>query len=523
MILKAKFLIKVAMLGVLTLGPVFSLYAAEDLSFQKAGWFDSGVRGDEGVLEIGDYDPSTKQLFVTSNEGNLWILDISKPEEIKLVKKIALKKWGKGATSVSVNNGIVAVSVEAENKQAPGKIAFFDNTGKNLAAVEVGALPDMVIFSHDGRTVLAACEGEPSDDYQTDPEGVVAVIDMSRGASNVTQKSVTLLDFKKFNNNLPKDVKISPKAASAAQDIEPEYIAVTPDDKTAFVSLQENNAFAVVDIAKKEITAIIPLGFKDHSKPGNALDASNKDGKINIRNWPVSGMYQPDAIKAAHINGKNYIVSANEGDARDYDGYSEEARVKDLKLDTNTFPNAAWLQKKQNLGRLKITTELGDANKDGKYEKLFCYGARSFSIWDESGKLVFDSGDEFEKITAQKYPRFFNTTEDESKFDDRSDDKGPEPEGVAIGKIGLKTYAFICLERIGGVMVYDITHPKSAQFVTYTNSRNFLGDYKKGTALDFSPEGIVFIDKNKSPDGEPMLVLIHEMSGTVTLYDIVEN
>lgn len=187
----------------------------------------------------------------------------------------------------------------------------------------------------------------------------------------MTQGDVTLLDFKKFNGKMPKGVTISPKAASASQDIEPEYIAVTQDDKTAFVSLQENNAFAVVDIIVKEIKSIVPLGFKDHNLPGNGLDASNKDGKINIRNWPVFGMYQPDAVKAVRINGKNYIVSANEGDARDYDGYSEEARVKDLQLDSKAFPDAATLQKKENLGRLKITTELDDADKDGKYEQLF--------------------------------------------------------------------------------------------------------------------------------------------------------
>ena len=520
---KLRILVKWGAIGVFVFGLILPLHASEELSLQTVGRFDSGIRGTEGVLEIGDYDPAGKQLFVTSAEGNLWIIDIATPGTIKLTKKISLKTWGKGATGVSVHNGVVAVAVEAQTKQAPGMIVFFNTAGKNLSAVKVGALPDMVNFCHDGKTVLAACEGEPSGDYKTDPEGIIAVIDLSKGAAGVTQRDVTLLDFKKFNDKMPKGVKISPKAASAAQDIEPEYIAITPDDKTAFVSLQENNAVAIVDIKNKEIKSVVPWGFKDHSLPGNGLDASNKDGKINIRNWPVFGMYQPDAIKAVSINGKNYIISANEGDSRDYDGYSEEARVKDLKLDSTVFPDADELQRKENLGRLKITTELGDDDGDGRYERLFCYGARSFSIWDEDGKLVFDSKDDFEKITAEKYPNYFNTTEDETKFDDRSDDKGPEPEGVTTGKIGAKTYAFICLERIGGVMVYDITQPRAAKFVTYTNNRNFLGDYKKGTALDFSPEGIIFIGADNSPTGKPMIVLIHEMSGTVTLYNVIRN
>ncbi len=512
---------KVLAPALLILGAVLPIEASQGLSLQQTGWFDSGSRGEEGVLEIGEYDPAGKQLFVTSGDGHLWVLDISNPVKTKLAKKIPLNTWGKGATSVSISNGIVAVAVEADNKQAPGSIVFFDNQGNDIAALKVGALPDMVIFSHDGKTVMAACEGEPSDDYTVDPEGQVAIIDLSKGVRSVTQNDVTMLDFKKFNKNMPQNVKISPKAASASQDIEPEYIAITPDDKTAFISLQENNAFAIVDLAKKEIKTIVPLGFKDHSQPGNALDASNKDKKINIRNWPVFGMYMPDAIKAATIGGHNYIISANEGDSRDYDGYSEESRVKKLKLSPQSFPNADDLQKEENLGRLKITKELGDADGDGQYEKLFCYGARSFSIWDDTGKLVYDSGDDFEKITAAKYPLFFNTTEDETKFDDRSDDKGPEPEGVAIGKIDSKTYAFICLERMGGVMVYDISNPEKPQFVTYENNRNFFGDYKNGTALDFSPEGIVFIQADESPTGKPMLALIHEMSGTVSLYNII--
>lgn len=499
------------------------IQAAEGLSLQKIGWFDSGIRGEEGVLEIGDYDPASKQLFVTSNEGNLWVLNLTNPNEVRLAQKIPLDRWGKGATSVSVNNGIVAVAVEAKEKQSPGRIVFFDNRGNDLAAVQVGALPDMVIFSHDGKTVMSACEGEPSDDYTNDPEGKVAIIDLSKGVAALNQSDVTLLDFRKFNGRLPEGVKISPKAASDAQDLEPEYIAITPDDRTAFVALQENNAFAIIDIAEKKITSVVPLGFKDHSKAGNGMDVSNKDGRINISSWPVWGMYQPDGIKAVSIKGKDYIISANEGDSRDYGSYSEEARVKDLKLDPETFPDAEELQKKENLGRLKVTRELGDPDGDGAYEKLFSYGARSFSIWDAKGRLVFDSGNSFEKITAEKYPKYFNTTENETVFDDRSDDKGPEPEGVTCGKIGDRTYAFICLERMGGVMVYDISTPKDARFVTYTNGRHFQGDYQNGTALDFSPEGIVFIDASDSPSGNPMLALIYEMSGTVALYDILSR
>ena len=39
-------------------------------------------------------------------------------------------------------------------------------------------------------------------------------------------------------------------------------------------------------------------------------------------------MYQPDAIVYVNIGGTEYVISANEGDSRDYDGFSEEERLK---------------------------------------------------------------------------------------------------------------------------------------------------------------------------------------------------
>jgi hypothetical protein len=261
------------------------------------------------------------------------------------------------------------------------------------------------------------------------------------------------------------------------------------------------------------------LGTKDHRII--PLDASNKDDAINIRNWPVMGFYQPDAIATYRQFGTSFIVTTNEGDARDYDGFSEEERVKDLPLDPFVFPNAAELQKEENLGRLKTTIVNGDIDGDGDYDQIFCYGARSFSIWSEEGYLIYDSGSDFEEITAHFLPDDFNSTNDENdSFDNRSDDKGPEPEAVAIGKIGKRFFAFIGLERIGGIMVYDITNPFKVRFIQYLNNRDFTGDAAAGTAGDLGPEGIVFIPKNASPISKPLLAVTNEVSGSTTFYVI---
>jgi 2',3'-cyclic-nucleotide 2'-phosphodiesterase/3'-nucleotidase/5'-nucleotidase len=429
-----------------------------------------------------------------------------------------------GINSVAVNSqgGYLAAAVEAGIKQDPGSVVFFDLEGIYQTAVEVGSLPDMLTFTPDGNKLLVANEGEPNDDYTVDPEGSVSIIDVSGGLGDLTGK-VQTATFNDFDDDqqalIDAGVRIFGPGATVSEDLEPEYIAVSPDGTTAYVSLQENNALGILDIATGEITSIVPLGFKDHSEAGNGFDASNRDDAINIQTHPVFGMYQPDAIATYEVQGETYVVTANEGDARDYDGFSEEDRVKDLDLDPTAFPDADTLQADENLGRLNITTTLGDTDGDGDYDQLFAYGARSFSIWDAEGNLVWDSGDQFEQKLAALLPDDFNATNDENdSFDNRSDDKGPEPEGIAIGRVGSRIYAFIGLERVGGIMMYDITNPDNPQFVNYVNNRDFSGDAEAGTAGDLGPEGVLFIDQDQSPTGQNLLVVTNEVSGSTTVY-----
>jgi hypothetical protein len=234
-------------------------------------------------------------------------------------------------------------------------------------------------------------------------------------------------------------------------------------------------------------------------------------------------MYQPDAIVAYTVAGETYLMTANEGDARGYTGFSEEVRVRDLTLDPTAFPDAASLQENENLGRLRVTDQLGDTDQDGDFDALYAYGGRSFSIWDASGQLVFDSGGDFEQITASAFPAFFNASNANNNFDDRSDDKGPEPEDVALGVVEGRTYAFIGLERIGGVMVYDVTDPSSPSFVQYINNRDFTQPVNSAAAKDLGPEGMVSISAHDSPTHTPLLVVAHEVSGTTTIFEITSS
>ena len=484
---------------------------------------------DESAAEIVAHDPANQRLFVVNaNASTVDVLDIQDPSQPVLLGTIDATAEGASANSVAVYGDLVAVAIEAENKQDNGKVVFYNSTdlGK-VSEVEVGALPDMLTFTRDGQKVLVANEGEPSDDYTVDPVGSVTVIDLSAGVAGAT---ATTAGFEAFNGQedslRAEGVRIFGPGASAAQDFEPEYIAVSVDNSRAWVALQENNAVALLDIDKAEILDVLPLGFKDHNLLGNELDASNEDEGINIRNWPVKGMYQPDAITSYAYNGKTYYITANEGDARDYAGFSEEARVEDLVLAPGAFPNN--LQNLENLGRLNITTTLGSTTECGTpevtecYNELYSYGARSFSIWNEDGQRVFDSGSEFERITASLIPDNFNGNNDENSFDNRSDDKGPEAEAATVGEINGQTFAFIGLERVGGIMVYNVTNPQNPEFVQYLNNRDFSdeADPEAGTAGDLGPEGLAFIAASDSPTGEPMLAVGNEVSGTTTLYSI---
>ncbi len=682
--------------------------------------------------EIVAFDKASKRLFVVNAAGSVEILDASDPTDLRLVGAITttteLPPYGGTPNSVAVKNGLVAIAVEnGAVRTDPGAVLFYDTNGTRLNAVQAGALPDMVTFTPDGRKVLVANEGEPNADFTIDPEGSVTIIDIpTTPITTNTVLTVVQVDFTAFNKDGPRHAEAvaanirtpNPGTSTVAQDLEPEYIAVAPDGSKAYVAMQENNALAVIDIATATVDRLIGLGTKDHTLPGNELDASDRDGTITIRNWPVRGIYQPDAIATFTVGSETYIATANEGDSRDYAGFTEEVRVRDIVLDNTAFPDSS-IRDVANLGRLRITntpaflgtakvrvvhaspdapnvdvyltpaassvytqnrvlanvpfftvsnylsvapgtynyavTPAGDPNtlvlsgtvtldggaaytlaatdvltnitarvfadniagtkpdnaklrvyhlspdapavdvvangsetlvsglafpnasndfqvKAGSYDlqvkvsgsgtvaidlpgtklnannvysvfalgrlvsitaaleplrfsELYSYGARSFSIWNSSGERVYDSGNDFEQIAAAMFPHAFNTNFNIGAgryggFDERSDDKGPEPEAVTTGVVGGRTYAFVGLERQGGVMVYDVTNPAAPTFVQYVNNTDFEGTLANGTVGDVSPEGVLFIPDSDSPNGKPLVVVANELSNTTTVFEI---
>jgi hypothetical protein len=483
---------------------------------------------DLAAAEIVAYDPATRRVFSVNVElSQIDVVDISDPAKPFLTTTIDVSPYGDHSNSVAFKDGVLAATVQANVSTNPGKLVFFTAFGSFLSQVTVGAVPDMVTFTPNGELALVANEGEPNGAYTIDPEGSVSIIDLRNGVVSLTQDDVTTAGFGSFSRaSLDPSIRIFGPRASVAQDLEPEYIAVSHNSQTAWVTLQENNALAIIDLKAKQVTDLVGLGFKNHDLPENKLDASDQDGGINIRTWPVWGMYQPDAIAAFESKGKTYLVTVNEGDVREYAGFNaagiESRRVgpptNPLKLDPTAFPNASTLVENNMLGRLNVTVSTGDTDNDGDFDKLFVFGARSFSIWSESGQQVFDSGDDIEQRTAAAFPSTFNANNTANPRDSRSDDKGPEPEGVTVAKLWGRTFMFVALERIGGIMVYEVVDPAAPTFVQYINTRDFNATLP-GDA-DLGPEGLVVVPEEDSPNGRPMLIVANEVSGTVRLFEI---
>ena len=473
---------------------------AEDLSsFTQVSSTDIG--GGEGAAEISAFDPKTNKLFVITNADDLTqieVLDISNPSAPLNIGTINVSAYGGGVNSVDVSDGKLAAAIEGFSKTDNGKVVVFKTSDYSvIGQAVVGALPDMVTFTPDGKYILSANEGEPSDDYSTDPMGTVSIISVK------DNYSVTTLDFSGFASQesalKAKGFRIFGKDASFAEDIEPEYLTVSADSRTAWVTLQENNGIAKIDIGSKKITRIFPLGFKNYSLSGNYIDPSDFNKAYTPAQWNVKGVYMPDGIAVIEEFGIPFLFTANEGDAREYPdaGFVEIKRVRQVTLDPTVFPNAVTLKEDANLGRLNITTTLGDTDGDGDFDELYSYGSRSFTVWNGlSGQLLFDSKNELdEKASA------FGVYDD-----GRSDDKSVEPEAVVIGASGKQRFAFVGMERADAVALYDLSSCLSPKFVKMLK----VGD---------APEGVLFVSAKDSPTKKSLLIVSNEGDGTVRIFE----
>lgn len=520
----------------------FNNIAAQRLSLNGNGAFNFTPVKSIALAgsEISAFDPVSKRVFVTSSNG-LQIVEVGADAALTFVKTVSFAEvpvsFSNELNSVAVSNGVVAVAIAASDKTQPGKVFFLNSNGDILGNVNVGALPDMLTFSADGKTLLVANEGEangPADitagKSAANPEGSISIVDLSGGVASVTQSKVSTATFTAFNDRAA-ELKASGvrlfagntgfEGLTVAQDLEPEYISISPGGTFALVTLQENNAVAILDLTTRQFIDVVPLGLKNFN--GLLADFSDRDGANNttltqlLADSPVLGQYMPDAISSfIGVDGRSYFVIANEGDDRDdFIEPDETTRVGsgNFDLDDARFPNEAALKANTALGRLTVSNiagNRGDTDGDGDVDRILTYGARSFSILSDDGRIVFDSGSHIEQFVAANGLFASGNAAGSGLFDDtRSDNKGPEPEGITIGTVNGRTLAFVGLERGGGgVMVYDVTDPKTVEFVQYVRRDG-----------DVSPEGLTFVKAADSPTGKDLVLVTNEVSNTLSVLE----
>lgn len=509
------------------------------LDLTQEARYDAGMtNADGGVMEIVDYNTVTGWAYAVNGQtGNLTAIavkDMADSENVDLLDgndidvKSIVEANCEGFTygdmtsvAVSADGTKLAAAVQAEGYADNGRVAVFtcnaDGTLTFEQAYETGVQPDMVTFTPDDSRILTANEGEPREGYAdgaVDPAGSVTVITVADGtAVNV--------DFTAYDSNEERQKLIDAgivmkKDTIPSEDLEPEYIAAGND--TAYVTLQEANAIAVIDLGSLKVTGIYSAGYEDYST--TAVDIDKKDEAYNPAVYEsLRGIRMPDGVALYSVDGVDYIVTANEGDSREWGDYLNEDE-RDFG-DGQTSPTGKITA--ENSGLTGKVVFFDSSDYDGLDSGLdYVFGGRSFTVFraDESGLTeIYDSGSDFEAKTAEYIPENFNCSNDDKSLDDRSGKKGPESESITVGTVGERTYAFIGLERVGGVMVYDITDPAETVYVNYINSRDFSEDI----AGDDSPEGLCFIPAADSADGNAYLLAACEVSGTVAAYELTAN
>ena len=521
---------------------VLSLLLCSGYSFAKksdvpAGPFQMGTTLKQvasipmTTAEISAFMPEKNVLFVVGGEKVLEVVDLADPANPKKVSEVKLPG---GASSVTVHGDLVAVSLlnNPEWKKGHVQVMQYNKGLKVLGLHELCYMPDMISFTPDGLNLLVACEGSPDETFSEDPEGGIGVLSIAAAGANAPANAADLAKaWKKPQKtvvgfNELDSLKLMAKGVrktgvkSFVQSLEPEYITVDANSKTAWISLQENNALVKFDVEAKKILDVFPLGYVDHSVAGSGLDVK-KNKAIEIKNYSLRGLRQPDGISSFSVNGTTFVVTANEGaPVNDYKAWTDVTTPMMLSqqgvLDPSVFTTSVLEDLKNvTVSSLERCDVAPDKTSNGKCPYMYSFGSRSISIFDgATGHLMWDSGDIFEQTLAKVAPDYFNwnSKKGKVKMDARSEDKGCEPENVTTGIVGEKRYVFAGLERTSAVAVFDITGvengnaPKIVDF--YLNPK------------DRGPEGILFIPAEKSPNGESLLIVGYEYSKTLAVYTV---
>ncbi|XP_078667821.1 mesenchyme-specific cell surface glycoprotein-like [Branchiostoma floridae x Branchiostoma belcheri] len=555
-------------LGAVSLRRLSSVYLPHGFTGDGAPLYSMG---DHGAVEQMTYDPGNHYIYTVGEATILNIIDIQDPSTPRVVFRQYLPG---GATDIDSCGNYIAVAIHAEPHTRPGTVLIYEmydpvqNDLRLIHTIQVGPLPDMLKFTKDCRKLVTCNEGEPANTESgdiVDPEGSATIVEFRSGdLANEIEPTVRTATFHKFEQHayryqakglrwLFPEVTHGPEnntqvtRFSLSQSLEPEYLAFSHDETKAYVVLQENNAIAVLDMATASFEEIYPLGSKYWGTA--SLDTSDEDGGINLREWPIYSLFQPDGMKTFSHRGRHYILTANEGDDKEIqiggEEFTDSVKGRDIMRDSllgSGFSSGRVrraLRHETELSCIRFSAFDGKDRWDQtKFSALHAFGGRGFSVWDaEDVSLVWDSEDDAERMIASFHPDIFNSYYNEAaldkdirkNFDKRSCKKGPETEAVAIGSVGGQTVLFVANERSSTIMLYtlpdtDIISPVfQSIYWPGAPAGTWRQAYDSRTVGDVDPEDLRFVAAEDSPNGSPLLLVTGTVSGTVSVYEVYDD
>ena len=547
-----------AALSTVTLRPLSTTYLPSSFTDTDVPVYEL----DEDAAESVAYDDGPNVTYVIGHPGYLHVVTFNSTTGQGYVAR-SVRVSALRTTGVDACGGVVSVSVRGSDASQDGIVQFYDSYDRASSSLQklrqqtVGKSPIELKFSADCATLVVANKGNADwtvdDDFSSfvNPEGSVTVISNIVKSGQTLNYTVRTAHFTKFNSRvstlllqglhfvMQKDILNN--TYTLAQDLQPETVTFSSDQSIAYVALQGNNAVAVVDLASATITAVYGLGFKDFSLENNAID-TNDNEKIEITRKPSGfyGLFQPDDIAAFSVGGNRYVVTANEGDSREYRLgnrvlFTEEVEgsyfVGKLTQATNSSLYTS-ITNNGDLEELRVSSAIGQ-NQQGLYEGIYAFGGRSFSVYRQDADeftQVYDSGKLLAEEHASRYRDWFNGQHSRSKtlsesFDSRSDRKGVETEAMHLTTIGGDRVLFLGNERTSTIFVFGLENPSSPElFSTATNVNTQLDGndaYDERTLGDADPEKLIYVPSASSPvPGKPVLIVAGAFSGTVSLYEV---
>ncbi len=547
------------------------------VTLMRLSRYSSGQFGVGAAASVAYYGGNRTALIANRHSNRVEVVSLTNPSTPQMTAQIdasadAASVLGRAMGAVAavaayddvdatMDRDRIAVTVMGAGRADNGAVVIYKAADRSRVTVlQTGVGPEAVSFSQDGRFVITADKGAPAPDYSVDPEGSISVVDLTPtpvAPATTAPPAISVLDFRAFNLSgitpipatsreaeIQPDVRFTNRSgATRAQDFDPGSVT-TAVNARAYISLQQNNAIATVALAPARIETIVGLGSKDFNTSTSGMDASDQDAVDAITPRPVRGFRQPGTLVAFRNTDEVLLLTANTGAPRTLPGFDETTRAATLLLDPVVFPTAAELQQNANLGRLIVSAAEGNAPatgtgtstvpQDPDLETIFTFGARSFSIVRTTGFPIFDSGNDFERITLERLGTNFNSAADANGTGDtRSDDQGPAPRGAAIGQIDGAAFAFIGLSEAGGIMVYAMDRTlRSARFLEYKTERDFTvtasnpdgnADGAPDTNLavgDLGPAQMIFVPISASPTTDSLLIVGNAVSGTTTIYAV---